>query len=77
MVAAKAMPMTSAPAKPSVSPGWILAAARTARAIGIMMRVVAVLETIIETSAVEIMKASSMALGLVPPRLTMPSASLR
>jgi hypothetical protein len=59
IVAAKAMPMASAPAKPWVWPGSIRAARSTARPIGIMMSVVAVLETMVLRRAVAAMKANS------------------
>jgi hypothetical protein len=75
--AAKAMPIASAPAKPSVWPGSTFAACSTASAMGIMIRVVAVLETIRLMVAVATMKASSIAAGLDPPRVTMAKARRR
>ena len=49
----------------------------TATAMGTMIRVVEVLETIIDRIAVAAMKANSSAPGVVPPRLTMASARRR
>lgn len=75
--AAKAIPIASAPAKPSVWAGAILAEWSTASAIGIMISAVAVFETIMEMSAVAHMKASSIAAGVEPPRRTIARARRR
>ena len=59
MLAAKAMPMGSAPASPSVSPSGDPPLARTAIAVGIMMSAVEVLDISMERIAAVIMKASN------------------
>ena len=75
--AEKAIPMASAPGKPSVSPSLTPAAWSTATPIGIMIKVVAVLETMKLNIAVAVMKARRRAAGVVPPRLMMARARRR
>ena len=79
MLAANAIPMGKAPASPSRSPASTPPPARTATAMGIMMRVVEVFEISIDRIAAAIMKASSRpACPPRPPsRLRIPSASRR
>ena len=71
------MPMAARRRSRRSAPGSILAARSTASAIGIMISVVAVFETIMLRIAVAAMKANSSCAGLPPPRLTMASASRR
>ena len=73
--AAKAMPIISAPGRPSLSPSATPPASSTALAIGTMIKVVEVLEISSDSVAVAIMKASSNCADVWPERLTMASAS--
>ena len=77
MDAAKAMPIGSAPANPSVSPSGVRLARKTATAIGIMMSEVAVLETIMEMRAVATINAMRSEPAVLPPRAKMASAKRR
>ncbi len=75
--AAKAMPIITAPAKPSVSPSCTPPARTTASAIGIMMSVVEVFEMNMLSSAVAAMKAKSRPDAVGEARLSSASARRR
>ena len=75
--AAKAIPIITAPGKPSVSPSRAPAAPTTASAIGTMMSAVDVLEMNMLSSAVAAMKAKSSPVAVGDARLSSASASRR
>ena len=75
--AAKAMPIITAPAKPSVSPARTPPARTTASAIGIMISVVEVLEMNMLSSAVADMKANNSPVAVGAARLSKASARRR
>ena len=75
--AAKATPMISAPASPSVSPGLVPPAASTAIAIGTMMSAIDVLDITMLSNAVEPMNAIMRPVTLCPDFANMARATRR